>query len=87
MISKQKRNLINELSFYIIEEIKKINENNFLTPKTRKESIRAEYHLLNKSKEYTNKPMEEEKDLCEIMYGRYCNPMNKKLLKNWGGEG
>ena len=50
MISKQKRNLINELSFYIIEEIKKINENNFLSPKTRKDSIRAEYHLLNKSK-------------------------------------
>jgi hypothetical protein len=55
MISKQKRNLINELSFYIIQEIKKINQNNFLTPKTRKDSIKAEYHLLNKSKNYTNK--------------------------------
>jgi len=59
MISKQKRNLINELSFYIIEEIKKINENNFLTPKTRKESIRDEYNLLNKSKNYTNKQLKE----------------------------
>ena len=59
MISKQKRNLINQLSFYIIEEIKKINENNFLTPKTKKESIRAEYHLLNKSKNYTNKQIKE----------------------------
>ena len=59
MISKQKRNLINELSFYILEEIKKINENNFLSPKTRKENIRAEYHLLNKSKKYTNKQIKE----------------------------
>ena len=59
MISKQKRNLINELSFHILEEIKKINENNFLSPKTRSESIRAEYYLLNKSKKYTNKQIKE----------------------------
>ena len=59
MISKQKRNLINELSFWILEEIKIINENNFLTPKTRKDSIMAEYHLLNKSKNYTNKQIKE----------------------------
>ncbi len=59
MISKQKRNLINELSFWILEEIKKINENNFLTPKTRKDSIRKEYYLLNKSKNYTNKQIKE----------------------------
>lgn len=59
MISKQKRNLINELSFWILEEIKKINENNFLTPNTRKDSIRKEYHLLNKSKNYTNKQIKE----------------------------
>jgi len=59
MISKQKRNLINELSFWILEEIKKINENKFLTPKTRKNSIKAEYHLLNKSKNYSNKQIKE----------------------------
>ena len=59
MISKQKRNLINELSFYILEEIKKINENNFLTPKTRKENIRKEYNMLNKAKDFTNKQIKE----------------------------
>jgi|TARA_R100000084_G_scaffold63348_1_gene27464 hypothetical protein len=59
MISKQKRNLINELSFYILEEVKKINENNFLTPKTRKENIRKEYNMLNKAKDFTNKQIKE----------------------------
>jgi len=59
MISKQKRNLINELSFWILEEIKMINENNLLTPKTRKDSIAKEYNLLSKAKKYTNKQIKE----------------------------
>ena len=58
-MSKQKRNLINELSFWILEEIKRINENNFLTPNTKKESIRQELFLLNKSKNYSNKQIKE----------------------------
>tara|TARA_R110002012_G_scaffold93457_1_gene226610 strand:- start:585 stop:797 length:213 start_codon:yes stop_codon:yes gene_type:complete len=59
MISKQKRNLINELSFYIIEEIKRINENNFLTPNYRKDNIRKEINIIKSSKNYTNKQIKE----------------------------
>jgi hypothetical protein len=55
MISKQKRNLINELSFWILQEIEYTNENNFLTPKYRKDNIRKEINIVKASKNYTNK--------------------------------
>tara|TARA_R110000824_G_scaffold48936_2_gene137764 strand:- start:267 stop:479 length:213 start_codon:yes stop_codon:yes gene_type:complete len=55
MISKQKRNLINELSFWIIREIDQINDNNFLSPLYKKTNIRTLIHIINSSKKYTNK--------------------------------
>ena len=55
MISKQKRNLINELSFWIIKEIEYTNENNFSTPNYRKDNIRKEINIVKSSKNYTNK--------------------------------
>lgn len=59
MISKQKRNLINELSFWILEEIKHTNENNFLTPNYRKDSIRKQINIVKSSKDYTNKQIKD----------------------------
>ena len=59
MISKQKRNLINELSFWIIQEIEHTNENNFLTPNYRKNNIRKEINIIKSSKNYTNKQIKE----------------------------
>ena len=59
MISKQKRNLINELSFWIIQEIEKTNENNFLTPNYRKDNIRKQINIIESSKNYTNKQIKE----------------------------
>ena len=55
MISKQKRNLINELSFWIIREIDQINDNNFLSPLYKKTNIRTLINIINSSKKYTNK--------------------------------
>ena len=55
MISKQKRNLINELSFWIIREIDQINNNNFLSPLYKKTNIRTLINIINSSKKYTNK--------------------------------
>ena len=59
MISKQKRNLINELSFWILQEVDRINNNNFLTPLYRKTSIRTQLHIIKSSKYYTNKQIKE----------------------------
>jgi hypothetical protein len=59
MISKQKRNLINELSFWILQEIEDTNENNFLTPRYRKDNIRKEINIVKASKNYTNKQIKE----------------------------
>ena len=55
MISKQKRNLINELSFWVIREIDQINDNNFLSPLYKKTNIRTLINIINSSKKYTNK--------------------------------
>ena len=55
MISKQKRNLINELSFWIAQEIDKINDNNFLNPLHKKTHIRTLINIITSSKKYTNK--------------------------------
>tara|TARA_R110000824_G_scaffold52721_7_gene146470 strand:+ start:97 stop:309 length:213 start_codon:yes stop_codon:yes gene_type:complete len=55
MITKQKRNLINELSFWIIQDIEAANNNNFSTPMYRKENIRKLTQIVKSSKDYTNK--------------------------------
>tara|TARA_R110001632_G_scaffold183620_2_gene303682 strand:+ start:251 stop:520 length:270 start_codon:yes stop_codon:yes gene_type:complete len=55
MISKQKRNLINELAFLIIKEIDHMNDNNFVSPLYKKTNIRTLVHIVNSCKHYTNK--------------------------------
>jgi len=55
MISKQKRNLINELSFWILREVDQINDNNFLSPLYKKTNIRTLINIISSCKEYTNK--------------------------------
>ena len=59
MITKQKRNLINELSFWILQEIDYINDNNFLTPLYKKTNIRTQLNIIKSSKDYTNKQIKE----------------------------
>jgi len=59
MISKQKRNLINELSFWIIREIEQINNieaNCYLEKKTK---IKVLINIISSCKEYTNKQIKE----------------------------
>ena len=46
MITKQKRNLINELSFWILQDIEAMNDNNFLTPLYKKTNIRTLAHVV-----------------------------------------
>ena len=55
MISKQKRNLINELSFWILQDIEAMNDNNFVTPLHKKTNIRTLIHIIKSCKGYTNK--------------------------------
>tara|TARA_R110002124_G_scaffold168593_4_gene336134 strand:- start:261 stop:473 length:213 start_codon:yes stop_codon:yes gene_type:complete len=55
MITKQKRNLINELSFWILQDIEAMNDNNFVTPLYKKTNIRTLAHVVRSSKNYTNK--------------------------------
>ena len=55
MISKQKINLINELSFWILKEIEYTNESNLLSPNYRKDRIRKEISIVRSAKNYTNK--------------------------------
>ena len=50
-ISKQKRNLINELSFWILKEIEYLNESN----KDNKQNIKTFINVVKSSKDYTNK--------------------------------
>ena len=59
MISKQKRNLINELSFWILQEIDEINDNNFVSPLYKKTNIRTLINIISSCKEYTNKQIKE----------------------------
>ena len=55
-LSKQKRNLINELSFYIIKEIETLNNNNNIKKHLdTKIHIKTLIHLIKSSKDYTNK--------------------------------
>ena len=55
MITKQKRNLINELSFWILQDIEAMNDNNFVTPLYKKTNIRTLIHIIKSCKGYTNK--------------------------------
>jgi len=50
-ISKQKINLINELSFWILKEIEYLNESN----KDNKQNIKTFINVVKSSKDYTNK--------------------------------
>ena len=54
-ISKQKRNLINELSFWIIREIETLNESN----KNNKTNIKTLINVIKSSKHYTNKQIKD----------------------------
>ena len=55
-ISKQKRNLINELSFYIVKEIETLNNNNDIKKHfENKMHVKTLIHIIKSSKEYTNK--------------------------------
>jgi len=54
-ISKQKRNLINELSFYILEEIEHANENHLIDYNYKKDNIKKLINIVKSSKNYTNK--------------------------------
>ena len=59
MISKQKRNLINELSYFILQEIEQINNINKFTSLEKKTNIKALTNIIYSSKEYTNKQIKE----------------------------
>ena len=59
-ISKQKRNLINELSFWILQEIEKLNNNNDIKKHyDNKIHITTLLNIIKSSKEYTNKQIKE----------------------------
>ena len=59
MISKQKINLINELSVWILQDIEAMNDNNFVTPLYKKTNITTLVHIVKSSKNYTNKQIKE----------------------------
>tara|TARA_R110000824_G_scaffold307068_1_gene494549 strand:- start:867 stop:1079 length:213 start_codon:yes stop_codon:yes gene_type:complete len=59
MISKQKKNLIFELSFWILQEIEQINNINKFTSLEKKTNIKALTNIIYSSKEYTNKQIKE----------------------------
>tara|TARA_Y100000114_G_C11732630_1_gene314433 strand:+ start:1182 stop:1400 length:219 start_codon:yes stop_codon:yes gene_type:complete len=55
-ISKQKRNLINELSFWILKEIEILNNNNDIKKRfDNKIHITTLINVVKSSKDYTNK--------------------------------
>tara|TARA_R100000655_G_scaffold109403_1_gene163800 strand:+ start:635 stop:847 length:213 start_codon:yes stop_codon:yes gene_type:complete len=59
MISKQKRNLINELSFWIIQEVEQINNIDKFTSLEKKTNIKTLLNIVKSSKDYTNKQIKE----------------------------
>ena len=59
MISKQKKNLIFELSFWILQEIEQINNINKFTSLEKKTNIKVLTNIIKSSKEYTNKQIKE----------------------------
>tara|TARA_R110000751_G_scaffold228320_2_gene329961 strand:+ start:23 stop:244 length:222 start_codon:yes stop_codon:yes gene_type:complete len=58
-ISKQKQNLINELSFNILKDIDQLNDNLILTPLYKKTNIKTLINIINSSYYYTNKEIKE----------------------------
>ena len=59
-ISKQKRNLINELSFWIIREIETLNDNSINNTKLdNKTNIKTLINVIKSSKHYTNKQIKD----------------------------
>ena len=59
MISKQKRNLINELCFWILQEVEQINNIDKFTSLEKKTNITTLLHIVRSSKDYTNKQIKE----------------------------
>jgi len=59
MISKQKKNLIFELSFWVLQEIEQINDINKYTSLEKKTNIKALSNIVHSSKDYTNKQIKE----------------------------
>lgn len=59
MISKQKKNLIFELSFWMLQEIEQINNINKFTPLEKKTNIKVLTNIVLSSKDYTNKQIKE----------------------------
>ena len=61
MISKQKRNLINELSFWIIKEIDIINagHSGYNTNLEQKTKIKILINIVTSCRDYTNKQIKE----------------------------
>tara|TARA_R110002012_G_scaffold203891_1_gene373348 strand:- start:85 stop:285 length:201 start_codon:yes stop_codon:yes gene_type:complete len=55
MITKQKRNLINELSFWMLREIEQLNNSS----KDNKKNINTIINVVKSSKDYTNKQIKQ----------------------------
>tara|TARA_R100001163_G_scaffold64990_1_gene60654 strand:- start:501 stop:719 length:219 start_codon:yes stop_codon:yes gene_type:complete len=59
-ISKQKRNLINELSYWILQEIEMLNDNNDIKKHfENKIHIKTLLNVVKSSKDYKNKQIKE----------------------------
>ena len=58
MITKQKRNLINELSFWLMLEVDQVNEST-RPPIEKKTEIKVLINIIKSSKDYTNKQIKE----------------------------
>jgi|TARA_R110001583_G_scaffold79580_1_gene214961 hypothetical protein len=58
MISKQKRNLINELSFWLMREVEQVNDST-RPPIEKKTEIKTMINIIKSSKDYTNKQIKE----------------------------
>lgn len=59
MITKQKRNLIYELSFWVLQEIEQTNNIDKFTSLEKKTNIKILTNIIHSSKEYTNKQIKE----------------------------
>ncbi len=58
-ISKQKRNLIFELSYQVLKDIEKLNDNTELTTLYKKTNIKTLANVVRSAKHYTNKEIKE----------------------------
>ena len=59
MITKQKKNLIFELSFWILQEIEQINNINKFTSLEKKTKIKVLINIVTSCRDYTNKQIKE----------------------------